>query len=60
MIFFSYACQKQLFSIFGVAHNDPFFVQIGPNKTINKRFYQPTFFQNYWIATQFINTNWIL
>ena len=54
------SAKKKLFSIFGVAHNDPFFVQIGPNKTIYKRFYQPTFFQNYWIATQFVNTNWIL
>ena len=46
--------KKKLFSILGVAPNDPFFVQIGPKKQI-----PPTFFQNYWIATQVININWI-
>ena len=30
----------KLFYILGMAHNYPFFVQITPNKTIFKRFYQ--------------------
>ena len=33
-----------MFFILGMAHNDLFFVQIGPKKTILKRFYQ--LFQN--------------
>ena len=41
MIYFYYFCQKTFFfSILGVAHNDPFSVQIGSKKTIYKRFYQ--------------------
>ena len=32
--------------LLGVATNDPFFVQIGPKKTIFKRFYQPLFRTN--------------
>ena len=44
MICFCYFCQKIFCSILGEAHNDPFSVQIGPKKTIFKRFYQ-TFFR---------------
>ena len=32
-----------MFSIWGVTHSEPFFVQIGPKKTIFKRFYQHFF-----------------
>ena len=35
---FCYFCQKK--SIVGVVHNDLLFVQIGPQKTLFKRFYQ--------------------
>ena len=40
MICFFYFCQKEFFSILGVAHNDLFSVQIRSKKTIFKRFYQ--------------------
>ena len=40
MICFCYFCQKKFFSILGVAHNNPFSVQIGSKKTTFKRFYQ--------------------
>ena len=39
MICFCYFCQN-FFSALGMAHNDPFSVQIGSKKTIFKRFYQ--------------------
>ena len=39
MICFCYFCQKK-FQILGVAHNNPFSVQIGSKETIFKRFYQ--------------------
>ena len=32
-----------MFSIWGVTHSEPFFVQTGPKKTIFKRFYQHFF-----------------
>ena len=35
---FCYFCQKK--SVVGVVHNDLLFVQIGPQKTLFKRFYQ--------------------
>ena len=34
MMSFYYFCQKKLFFILGVAHADPFVVQIGPQKAI--------------------------
>ena len=40
MICFCYFCQK---NFQGMAHNDPYSVQIGPKKTIFKRFYQHFF-----------------
>ena len=40
-----------------VAHNDSFFVQLGPQKHFLEVL--PTFFQNYWNVTQVININWI-
>ena len=42
MICFCYFYQKQFFPLLGVAHNDPFSVQIGSKKTTFKfkRFYQ--------------------
>ena len=46
MICFCYFCRKFFFFILGVAHNDPFFVQIVPQKTIFKRFYQLFFGTN--------------
>ena len=45
MICFCYFCKKIVF-ISGVAHNDPFYVQIGPQKTIFQRFYQHFFRTN--------------
>ena len=49
--------KKKLFFILGMAHADPFVVQIGPPKNaIPTGFF---FFQNYWIATEVININWI-
>ena len=39
MICFCYFCQN-FFSALGMAHNDPFSVQIGSKETILKRFYQ--------------------
>ena len=39
MISFCYFCQKKM-STLGVAHNDPFPVQVESKKTIFKRFYQ--------------------
>ena len=32
MICFYYICQNKMFFILGLAHNDRFFVQIGPKK----------------------------
>ena len=40
MICFCYFCPKNFFSTLGVAHDDPFSVQIGSKKTIFERFYQ--------------------
>ena len=40
MIYFCYFCPKNFFSTLGVAHDDPFSVQIGSKKTIFERFYQ--------------------
>ena len=48
--------QKKLFLILGMAHADPFVVQIGPQKAIFRGFTN-FFFQNYWIAKQVINNN---
>ena len=48
-----------MYFIFGVAHADLFFLsKLGPNISIFKGFTR-FFFQNYWIATQVININWI-
>ena len=58
-VFVISAKKKFFFTTLGVAHNDPFSVQIGSKKTIFKRFYQPFSFQNCWIATQVININCI-
>ena len=49
MICFCYFCYL------GVAHDDPFFVQIGPPKIFLEVL--PTFFKNLWIPTQVININ---
>ena len=46
MICFCYFYQKKLFFVLGMTHNDPFFVQIGPKKTIFKWFYQLFFRTN--------------
>ena len=43
MICFCHFCQKQLFFVLVVAHNDPFFVQIGPKKHFLRGF--PIFFR---------------
>ena len=59
MICSCYFCQKNCFFILGMAHADPFVVQIGPEKSIFVNVL-PKFFQNYWIATEVININWIL
>ena len=48
---------KICFSILGVAYADPFVVQIGSQKAISRGF--TNFLQNYWIATEVINVNWI-
>ena len=58
MICFCYFRPKKLFFILGVAHNDPIFVQIGPQKQCFRGFAN-FFFQNLKIATQVININWI-
>ena len=46
-----------MFFILGVAHTDPFVLQIGSQKEFFRGF--TNFFQNYWIATEVININWI-
>ena len=38
MICFCYFCQKKLFFILGVAHTEPFVVQIGPQEEILRGF----------------------
>ena len=40
-----------------MAHADPVILQIGPQKAIFKGF--TNFFQNYLIATEVVNINWI-
>ena len=57
MICFYYFCQKNLFFILGVAHPDLYGVQVGPEKAIVRGF--AIIFQNYGIATEAINMNWI-
>ena len=51
-----YFCQKNGFFILGMAHADPFVVQIRPEKATFVEVL-PHFFQNYWIATEVININ---
>ena len=51
-----YFCQKNGFFILGMAHDDPFVVQIRPEKATFVEVL-PHFFQNYWIATEVININ---
>ena len=56
MICFWYFCQKKVFLILGVAHNNPFSLQIGSKK---KQFLKgfTSFFRNSWIAKQVIDIN---
>ena len=50
---------KRCFFILGMAYADLFLAQIGPEKAIFVEVL-PNVFQNYWIATEVTNINWIL